>query len=165
MYTLLPVSAYLENRCRWPVWWYIISDNKSMLMMILMMINQCWWRFGWSQTDDDGNDKLMLLMMIMMLMLMIIMLMILILMMLILLYWFQWQWFCWWQTYHDGYKGSLSIPKWMNFRKISEGGGGGVISDLKNFIANLVLVQPGCGKNRNIFVKVGHFRLHFSTYP
>ena len=28
---------------------------------------------------------------------------------------------------------------------------GGVISDLKNFIANLVLVQPVCGKNRNIF--------------
>ena len=72
----------------------------------------------------------------------------------------------------------------MNFRKISERGGGhfrskkfhcnffcfrkgnfgheflekaskrgGVISDLKNFIANLVLVQPVCGKNRNIFFR------------
>ena len=30
---------------------------------------------------------------------------------------------------------------------------GGVISDLKNFIANLVLVQPVCGKNRNIFFR------------
>ena len=85
-------------------------------------------------------------------------------------------------------KGSLSPPKWMNFRKISEGGGGGhfrskkfhcnlfcirngnfghefpeklqkgggVISDLKNFIANLVPAQPVCGKNRNeIFRKRG----------
>ena len=31
--------------------------------------------------------------------------------------------------------------------------GGWVISDLKNFIANLVLVQPVCGKNRNIFFR------------
>ena len=31
----------------------------------------------------------------------------------------------------------------------------GVISDLKIFIANLVLVQPVCGKNRNIFLKKG----------
>ena len=37
-----------------------------------------------------------------------------------------------------------------NFRK-----GGGVISDLKNFIANLVLVQPVCEKNRNIFSEKG----------
>ena len=74
----------------------------------------------------------------------------------------------------------------MNFRKISERGGGhfrskkfhcnffcfrkgifghefpekaskrgGVISNLKNFIANLVLVQPVCGKNRNIFSEKG----------
>ena len=32
-------------------------------------------------------------------------------------------------------KGSLSLRKRMNFRKISERGEGGVISDLKNFIA------------------------------
>ena len=32
---------------------------------------------------------------------------------------------------------------------------GGLISDLKNFIANLVLVQPVCGKNRNIFSEKG----------
>ena len=34
-------------------------------------------------------------------------------------------------------------------------GGWGVISDLKNFIANLVLVQPVCGKNHNIFSEKG----------
>ena len=41
----------------------------------------------------------------------------------------------------------------MNFQKISKRGGGGGISDLKNFIANLVLVEPVCGKNWNIFSK------------
>ena len=41
----------------------------------------------------------------------------------------------------------------MNFRKKLRKGG--VISNLKNFIANLVLVQPVCGKNRNIFSEKG----------
>ena len=40
----------------------------------------------------------------------------------------------------------------INFReKLRKGGG--VISDLKNFVANLVLAQPVCGKNRNIFFR------------
>ena len=45
-------------------------------------------------------------------------------------------------------EGSLRPPKWMNFWKISEGGGrrGWVTSDLKNFIANLVAMQPICQK-------------------
>ena len=43
----------------------------------------------------------------------------------------------------------------MNFQKNFKKGGG-VISDLKNFIANLVPAQPVCGKNRNeIFRKRG----------
>ena len=40
-------------------------------------------------------------------------------------------------------KGGLYSPKWMNFRRNSERGvgGRGVISDLKNFIATLVMMQ------------------------
>ena len=44
----------------------------------------------------------------------------------------------------------------MNFRKISEvGWGGGVIFDLKNFIANLVRFGPVCENNCNIFSEKG----------
>ena len=39
----------------------------------------------------------------------------------------------------------------MNFWREKNFEKGGVISDLKIFIANLVLVQPVCGKNCNIF--------------
>ena len=42
----------------------------------------------------------------------------------------------------------------MNFRE-KNFEKGGVISNLKNFIANLVLVQPVCGKNHNIFSEKG----------
>ena len=36
-----------------------------------------------------------------------------------------------------------------------KGAGGEVISDLKNLIAKMVLVQPVCGTNQNIFSKKG----------
>ena len=39
----------------------------------------------------------------------------------------------------------------MNIRKNFQKGG--VISDLKNLIANLVPAQPLCGKNRNEFFR------------
>ena len=39
----------------------------------------------------------------------------------------------------------------MIFRKNFKKGGRGVISDLKNFIANLGRFGPVCGKNCNIF--------------
>ena len=56
-------------------------------------------------------------------------------------------------------KGSLCIRKRMNFRKISESGGG-VISDPKNFIADFCVEMPNIlvmtfGKNCNIFSEIG----------
>ena len=45
-------------------------------------------------------------------------------------------------------------------------GGGGLISNLKNFIANLVPAQPVCGKNRNeFFRKRGGGQRPFGNFP
>ena len=51
-------------------------------------------------------------------------------------------------------KGKPSVTKMDEFSENFQRVGGAVISDLKNFIANLVLVQPVCGKIAMYFPKI-----------
>ena len=66
---------------------------------------------------------------------------------------------------HHHHKGALPVPNSLNFRKTSEVGGG-VISDLKNYVANFSIKNGNfLGEKGGGHANPNEFRCKFSGLP